>query len=205
MPFCGACPSVSRMTCFFLARRRRQGLVGGVERGEDLGAAAGLRCARCRSGCARGAWPAVMCTMRVGCESNAMTSSRSSPASVSAVALRGLLGHLERQPRHRARAVDDQRHRDLGLVLALLGVHAHRQDPLDRRVVPAAEAVAVLAAGEEEAAAEVAHVLLEGSCCVSFTRSAGMSDRMTKSYRSSSRRLDGSRRARACRRRTPAR
>ena len=76
--------------------------------------------------------------------------------------LRGLLGHLERQPGHRPGAVDDERHRDLRLVLALLGVHADRQDALDGRVVPAAEAVAVLAAGEEEAAAEVAHVLLDG-------------------------------------------
>ena len=76
--------------------------------------------------------------------------------------LGGLLGHLERQALHRSGAIDDQGHRDLGLVAPLLGVHAHRQDPLDGRVVPAAEAVAVLAAREEEAAAEVAHVLLDG-------------------------------------------
>ena len=75
--------------------------------------------------------------------------------------LRGLLRHLERQAGHRAGAIDDERHRDLRLVAPLLGVHPHGEDPLDRRVVPAAEAVAVLAAREEEAAAEVAHVLLD--------------------------------------------
>ena len=49
----------------------------------------------------------------------------------------------------------------LRLVRLRLGVHADGQDPLDRRVVPAAEAVARLAAGEEEAAAEIAHVALD--------------------------------------------
>ncbi len=57
-----------------------------------------------------------------------------------------------------------------GSSLALLGVHAHGQDALDGRVVPAAEAVAALAAGEEEAAAEVAHVLLEGVLLREATR-----------------------------------
>ena len=161
MPFCGACPSVSRMTCFLFARVVDERLVGRVERREDLRAAARLDARDVALDARAVLARRVIFTMRVGCESNAMTSSRSSADERVGRRLRGRFGHLERQPAHRSRAIDDERHRDLRLVAPLLGVHPHRQDPLDRRVVPAAEAVAVLAAGEEEAAAEVAHVLLD--------------------------------------------
>ena len=71
-----------------LATGARDGerLVRGVERREDLGAAAGLD-ARDVALDARAMLAGVMRTTRVGVESNAMTSMRSSDASVSTVAL----------------------------------------------------------------------------------------------------------------------
>ena len=99
--------------------------------------------------------------MRVGGESKAMTSSRSSAESVSTVAFAAALAISSGSPVIEPERSMTSAIATLGLVAPLLGVHAHRQDPLDRRVVPAAEAVAALAAGEEEAAAEIAHVLLD--------------------------------------------
>ena len=62
---------------------------------------------------------------------------------------------------HRARLVDDDDERDVGLLLAVADAHVDRQRLLERRVGVAAGAVAPRAADHHEAPAEVAHVDLE--------------------------------------------
>ena len=57
---------------------------------------------------------------------------------------------------HRARLVDDDDERDVGLALAVAHVHVDRQRLLERRLLVAAGAVRVRAADHHQAAAEVA-------------------------------------------------
>ncbi len=74
----------------------------------------------------------------------------------------GLLGELHLLSVHRAALVDDQREAEGGLITPSLRVHAHRQEALHARPLPAAEPEGVLAAGHQEAAAHVPHVALDG-------------------------------------------
>ena len=90
-----------------------------------------------------------------------MTSIRSSAESASTVARAAALAISMGSPVIEPERSMTTRHRHAGHVLAALGVHAHGQDALDGGVVPAAQAVAVRPAGEEEAAAEIAHVRLD--------------------------------------------
>ena len=75
---------------------------------------------------------------------------------------RALVGerHLRRAAglrRHRAGAVEHDEQRDARRVLPVLVLHAHREHLLDGRAVVAADAVAVLATEQREAAAEILH------------------------------------------------
>ena len=64
--------------------------------------------------------------------------------------------------RHRAGLVDDDHERDVRLLLAVAHAHVDRQRLLERRLLVAAGAVAVLAADHHQPLAEVADVDLEG-------------------------------------------
>ena len=75
------------------------------------------------------------------------------PAALERVAVAGV---------HRARLVDDDDERDVGLLLAAADAHVDRQRLLDRRLLVAAGAVGVRAADHDEALAQVAHEDLEG-------------------------------------------
>ena len=83
---------------------------------------------------------------------------------------------------HRARLVDDDDERDVGLLLAVAHAHVDRQRLLERRLLVAAGAVAVRAADHHQALAEVADVDLErGQLACRESRSRGTSTRTTLS------------------------
>ena len=63
---------------------------------------------------------------------------------------------------HRARLVDDDDQRDVGLLLLVADTHVDRQALLDRRLLEAAGAEGLRAADHHEALAEIADVDLEG-------------------------------------------
>ncbi len=63
---------------------------------------------------------------------------------------------------HRARLVDDDHERDVGLLLPVADAHVDREGLLDRRVLVAAGAVAPRATDHHEALAEITDVDLEG-------------------------------------------
>ena len=113
------------------------------------------------------------------------------PAAVERVAVAGV---------HRARLVDDDDERDVGLLLAVADAHVDRQRLLERRLLVAAGAVAVRAADHHQALAEVAHVDLQrgqlrGRTAGSAARRRARCCRRSRARRSRS----GAPRGRSCR------